>query len=169
MAKLATRVSSSAIEPDWDETIRLAQGPYAEKPSVIIAPKAAENAQEPTAVERKHGIRLANRLDFDSDDDFFSKKVSETQNTKRKRIQDESDDIENFSSGSDSSPNLTRKSFKCRRRWSLEEEEALIKAVKRHGKGNWSQMLQDIRFKILLDNGRTNENLKDKFRNLSKN
>lgn len=51
--------------------------------------------------------------------------------------------------------------------WTLDEEGAFIAGVKKHGKGNWSSILDDREFSSTLSK-RTNINLKDKYRNMEK-
>jgi len=52
---------------------------------------------------------------------------------------------------------------RVKRRWSIEEEELLIKAVAKTGEGNWSKMMKEFKF---VD--RTQVDLKDKWRNMKK-
>ena len=53
-----------------------------------------------------------------------------------------------------------------RRKWTLDEEEAVVQGVQIHGH-NWSHILDDPKFSNRL-RGRTNVNIKDKWRNLEK-
>lgn len=53
-----------------------------------------------------------------------------------------------------------------RRRWTSEEEQALCHAVLKHGRGNWQRILGDSNFSCLR--GRTNVQLKDKWKNIEK-
>jgi ERCC4-type nuclease len=53
-----------------------------------------------------------------------------------------------------------------RRKWTQKEINALKDGVLKYGKGSWRDILDDPVFSIL--NGRTNVNLKDKWRNLEK-
>lgn len=53
-----------------------------------------------------------------------------------------------------------------RKRWSFEEEELFRQAYKRHGHGNWKDMRDDPKYSMLAKNGRTNVNLKDKYRSM---
>ncbi|KAJ1406783.1 hypothetical protein B484DRAFT_483210 [Ochromonadaceae sp. CCMP2298] len=50
--------------------------------------------------------------------------------------------------------------------WSEDEEDALRRAENRHGR-EWAEMLRDPEFAAIFQ-GRTNINLKDKWRNLLK-
>ena len=52
-------------------------------------------------------------------------------------------------------------------KWSIDEEQALKAGLKVHGKGNWSNILQDPDFSKVLK-GRTGVNLKDKWVNWTK-
>ena len=52
--------------------------------------------------------------------------------------------------------------------WSEEENEALRQGVAVYGIGSWQSILQDSRFKILKLNKRSNVNLKDRYRNITK-
>jgi hypothetical protein len=56
---------------------------------------------------------------------------------------------------------------KKRRPWTAEEECALIGGVSRYGQGMWNSILSCAQFGPVL-RGRTNVNLKDKFRNMCK-
>ncbi|XP_035663861.1 telomeric repeat-binding factor 1-like [Branchiostoma floridae] len=59
---------------------------------------------------------------------------------------------------------ITSKGYiRIRHQWSEEEVSNLIDGVRRYGQGNWSKILDKFRF-----NGRTNVNLKDKWRQLVK-
>ncbi|KAG7600567.1 Linker histone H1/H5 domain H15 [Arabidopsis suecica] len=52
-------------------------------------------------------------------------------------------------------------------KWTVEEEEALLAGIAKHGSGKWSNIVDDPEFAAkLLD--RTNINLKDKWRNMKK-
>lgn len=55
---------------------------------------------------------------------------------------------------------------RSRKRWSLSETEALCMAVKECGVGKWKAILDSVHGKILNEHGRTNIDLKDKWRNL---
>ena len=52
-----------------------------------------------------------------------------------------------------------------RKRWDAAEEEELRRAVTHHGVGKWAKMLNDSNFSF--SPGRTNVDLKDKWRNMS--
>ncbi|XP_066265177.1 telomeric repeat-binding factor 2-like [Branchiostoma lanceolatum] len=63
-----------------------------------------------------------------------------------------------------SPPDITRKGYlRQRHQWTDSEVENLIKGVKKYGLGNWAKIKDNFRF-----NGRTNVNLKDKWRQLIK-
>ncbi|CAH1251201.1 TERF2 [Branchiostoma lanceolatum] len=63
-----------------------------------------------------------------------------------------------------SPPDITRKGYlRQRHQWMDSEVENLIKGVKKYGLGNWAKIKDNFRF-----NGRTNVNLKDKWRQLIK-
>ena len=53
---------------------------------------------------------------------------------------------------------------KKRLRWSDAETDALLRGVKKHGKGEWLSILKDGG--LFFDKKRTAVDLKDKFRNL---
>lgn len=55
---------------------------------------------------------------------------------------------------------------RSRKRWSHSETEALCMAVKECGVGKWKAILDSVHGKILNENGRTNIDLKDKWRHL---
>ena len=55
-----------------------------------------------------------------------------------------------------------------RRKWTAQEADTLRNAVAKYGAGNWAQILQDPQFSLLRQNNRTNVNLKDKWRVLTK-
>ncbi|CAL9218936.1 unnamed protein product [Arabidopsis halleri] len=52
-------------------------------------------------------------------------------------------------------------------KWTVEEEEALLAGIAKHGSGKWSNIVDDPEFAAQLLN-RTNINLKDKWRNMKK-
>jgi hypothetical protein len=54
-----------------------------------------------------------------------------------------------------------------RLKWSVDEENALLEGVRTHGLGSWSIILEDPRFSGRLTH-RSNVDIKDKYRNLSK-
>ncbi|CAF2212275.1 hypothetical protein BRARA_H00094 [Brassica rapa] len=53
-----------------------------------------------------------------------------------------------------------------RRKWSAEEEEALLAGICKYGPGKWSYIINDPEFRAQLSN-RTNIDLKDKWRNMT--
>jgi len=54
-----------------------------------------------------------------------------------------------------------------RQKWNFEQETILAEAVGRYGEGNWQAILHDPEYAIVFV-GRTNVNLKDKWRNMQK-
>ncbi|GKD81135.1 telomere repeat-binding factor 4-like protein, partial [Tanacetum coccineum] len=57
---------------------------------------------------------------------------------------------------------------KQKKRWTLDEEAALIAGVRKYGMGNWRDILSDQKISQCLKD-RSNVDLKDKWRNLSAN
>jgi hypothetical protein len=51
--------------------------------------------------------------------------------------------------------------------WTIPEEDALIAGVEQYGRGNWADILNDVRLGLVLAN-RDNISLKDKWRNITK-
>nr|GEZ36979.1 telomere repeat-binding factor 4-like [Tanacetum cinerariifolium] len=57
---------------------------------------------------------------------------------------------------------------KTKKRWTLDEESALIAGVRKYGMGNWKDILSDQKISKCLKH-RSNVDLKDKWRNLCAN
>mmetsp|Transcript_16749 Transcript_16749/g.25148 ORF Transcript_16749/g.25148 Transcript_16749/m.25148 type:complete len:552 (-) Transcript_16749:122-1777(-) len=65
------------------------------------------------------------------------------------------------------SPGTRKRYPEVRLRWSADEEEAFMEGIRKHGVGSWAEILQDPELSFRFC-GRTNVNLKDKYRNLKK-
>ena len=64
-------------------------------------------------------------------------------------------------------PAVGNKVAKKNKKWSDDEKETLLAAIRSHGVGNWQAMLDDPRFMSQLS-GRTGVNLKDKYRTMQR-
>eukprot|EP00941_MAST-03F_sp_MAST-3F-sp1_P005603 g5603.t1 len=103
------------------------------------------------------------KLDSSEEDDDEAKengKRSRRRQKRRRKATLQKSDRLNRGSDSESYKKISKRRVK----WTNTEVTNLIKAVEKHGKGNWSSILADPNFDF--NDIRTNVNLKDKWRNL---
>ena len=94
--------------------------------------------------------------------DYSSKKVFKTKKRKIEAL----DNVQDFDI---QTPYVTKieKKPKKRLRWNSKEVNIFRAGVEKHGPGNWAEILRDKESEYLRQRGRTNINLKDKWRNIN--